>query len=183
MTLINQFFFFGSGTSVLWIIEESAGERLWLLALVTGGRWHVTCDLWKVLEKSQKGPKIHTKNTIKCQKLQRSVKKAGFHSIDATFRTHQESKCLSQFGQNIFSWGFSSSLKHFFLSKKNLQHFFLLNIFSSYHKRIFKSKKCLFKTFWSYFFLLLLHKNKSSFKCVITLKKIKIISSKFKFFI
>ena len=29
---------FGSGTSLLWIIEESAGEGLCLLALLTGGR-------------------------------------------------------------------------------------------------------------------------------------------------
>ena len=36
--------FFGSGTSLLWIMGESAGERLWLLALVTGGIAYVTCD-------------------------------------------------------------------------------------------------------------------------------------------
>ena len=29
--------FFGSGTSLLWIMGESAGEGLWLLALLTGG--------------------------------------------------------------------------------------------------------------------------------------------------
>ena len=34
--------FFGSGTSLLWIIGESAGEGLWLLAIVTGGRSHAT---------------------------------------------------------------------------------------------------------------------------------------------
>ena len=27
---------------------ESSGEGLWLLALVTGGKWHVTCYLWHV---------------------------------------------------------------------------------------------------------------------------------------
>ena len=48
-------FFLGSRTSILWIIGESAGEGLWLLALVkagrhhvTGVRWHVTCDKWHV---------------------------------------------------------------------------------------------------------------------------------------
>ena len=30
--------FFGSGTSLQWIMGESAGEGPWLLALVTGGR-------------------------------------------------------------------------------------------------------------------------------------------------
>ena len=30
--------YFGSGTSRLWIMGESAAEGLWLLALVTGGR-------------------------------------------------------------------------------------------------------------------------------------------------
>ena len=34
-----------SGTSLLWIMEESAGEGLWLLAFVMGGRWHVMCDM------------------------------------------------------------------------------------------------------------------------------------------
>ena len=29
---------------LLWIMGESAGKGLWLLALVTGGRWHLTCD-------------------------------------------------------------------------------------------------------------------------------------------
>ena len=28
----------------LWIMGESPGEGLWLLALVTGERWHVTCE-------------------------------------------------------------------------------------------------------------------------------------------
>ena len=43
--------FFQSGTSLLWIFEESAWESLWLwlLALVTGWRWHVTCDIWNVI--------------------------------------------------------------------------------------------------------------------------------------
>ena len=30
--------FFGSGSSLLWMMGESAGECLWLLALVTGGK-------------------------------------------------------------------------------------------------------------------------------------------------
>ena len=38
--------FFGSGTSLLWTIGESAGEGLWLLALVTGVSWYVKCDMW-----------------------------------------------------------------------------------------------------------------------------------------
>ena len=31
-------YFFGSGSNLLWIMGELAGEGLWLLALVTGGR-------------------------------------------------------------------------------------------------------------------------------------------------
>ena len=44
ITILTMFFaminegFVGSGTSLLWIMGESAGEGLWLLALVTGGR-------------------------------------------------------------------------------------------------------------------------------------------------
>ena len=52
---LHDWFFFGSRTSILWIIGESAGECLWLLSLVkagryhvTGVRWHVTCDKWHV---------------------------------------------------------------------------------------------------------------------------------------
>ena len=32
----------GPGISLLWIMGESGREGLWLLALVTGGRGHVT---------------------------------------------------------------------------------------------------------------------------------------------
>ena len=34
----------------------------------------------------------------KCQKVKKSVKKSGFHSIGATFRTRQESRCLPYTG-------------------------------------------------------------------------------------
>ena len=33
------------GTSILWIQGELAGKGVWLLALVTGIRMHVTCDM------------------------------------------------------------------------------------------------------------------------------------------
>ena len=90
---------------------ESAGEGLWLLALVTGGIWHVTChtwhvtrDTWHMIFFKQKVPKSARKVTKKCQKVQKmakkcpkvqkSVKKAGFHSIGATIHTRWESLCL-----------------------------------------------------------------------------------------
>ena len=44
LSMIN-YGFFGSRTSILWIMGESAGEGLWLLPLVTGGRCKVTCDM------------------------------------------------------------------------------------------------------------------------------------------
>ena len=104
--------FLGLGIS-LWIM---AGEGLWLLALVTGWRWHVTSDQWHVINNMWhvtydmwhvawilwhlahiflKGPKSHKKyqKIKKCQtvKVSRSVKKAGFHTIGATIRTCRES--------------------------------------------------------------------------------------------
>ena len=41
----EKFGFFGSGTSQLWIMGESAGEDVWIMALVTCVRLHVTCDV------------------------------------------------------------------------------------------------------------------------------------------
>ena len=69
----------------LGIIGESAVEDLWLLALVTSGRWHVTCDnwhvtcdMWFVREKSQKVQKKSTNRWLKMQKsAKKNVKKAG----------------------------------------------------------------------------------------------------------
>ena len=45
MSMINQGFWC-SETSLLWIMGESAAEEsLYLVALVTGGIWHVTCHM------------------------------------------------------------------------------------------------------------------------------------------
>ena len=98
---------------------ESAGEGLWLLALVTGGRWHVTggrwhvthdtwhetCHMWYVTPATrdmiffkQKVTKCERKKckkrAKKCPRVQKSFQKAGFHSFGATIRTRRESRCL-----------------------------------------------------------------------------------------
>ena len=109
----------------LWIMGESAGDGLWVLALVTGGRWHLTCDTWnvtcdmspvtcdswhmthdfcltksgkKVPEKPLQGPKMAKKSP--------KVQKRGFHSIAATIRTRQDSCCLlyAVFFWSEFEW-------------------------------------------------------------------------------
>ena len=97
--------FFGSSTNLLWIMGESAGEGLWLLALVTGGSWYVTCDNYflfisyfykKKCQKSlKKVPKIICKKCLKVPKharkrKKRKCQKAGFHIIGATIRTRRE---------------------------------------------------------------------------------------------
>ena len=85
MFFVHDYFFL-SGTSLLWIMGESLGEGLWLLTLVTGRRWLVICDMWNVTF-FLKGQKSHLKyqkckwKAKKCSKVQKSVKKMGFHSI------------------------------------------------------------------------------------------------------
>ena len=37
-TILTTFFVHELGTSILWIMGESEGDGLWLLAIVTGGR-------------------------------------------------------------------------------------------------------------------------------------------------
>ena len=112
-------FFFGSGTSLLWKMGESAGEGLWLLAMLTGGRWYVTCDMWlvrchtwhmtcdmcqtvffltKSARKDTKSPKKATKMAKKCTKMQNSAKNAVFHSFGATICRRCKSRCLSYSG-------------------------------------------------------------------------------------
>ena len=106
-------FFFLSGTSLLWMMGESAGEGMWLLALVTDGRsrdmsygkcdmWLVTCDIYfffwlkvpKSAEKFTKRAKNATKKKYKkFPKVHKCVKKAGFHSIDADIRSRRERWC------------------------------------------------------------------------------------------
>ena len=104
---------------------------------MTCDMWHVivTCDLWhmtydffltknakKVQEKSQKVPKMQPqKNAKKCPKVQNCVKKAGFHSIGATIRTRQESRCLPYTG--FFSSVFCYTL--LYETKKNREYIFL----------------------------------------------------------
>ena len=80
--------FLGSGTKLLWIMGESAGEGLWLLMLVTGWRWHVKGGWWHV--KCDMSLKMHFVG----KKMQKSVKMAGFHSIGAHIRICQGSWCL-----------------------------------------------------------------------------------------
>ena len=76
--------FFISRTSLLRTIRESAGEGLWLLALITGRTlkvtcemWHVTCDLWhmshtfclnKKARRVAKSVKMFFLSTQKCKK-------------------------------------------------------------------------------------------------------------------
>ena len=76
------------------------------------GRWHVTChmshvnrDTWfffkqKLPKRARKVTKSvkNVKITNHCWKVQKSVKKAGFHSIGDTIRARRESWCLSYAG-------------------------------------------------------------------------------------
>ena len=72
--------FYLSQTNLLWLMGELTGEGFWLLALMTGVRWHVTCDMWLVIcetwffFKCQKSHKIKKKK--KCnQKMAKSAQK------------------------------------------------------------------------------------------------------------
>ena len=91
-TILTLFFvhdwlgLFGSETSLLWIIGESAGEGLLLLPLVTGGKWpvtwdkwHMTCDKWHMTchMSHMRCDLWHMTHDFfkKCQKCQKSNKK------------------------------------------------------------------------------------------------------------
>ena len=75
---------------------------------VTCHTWHVTCDNWllthifkkKNFQKVKKSTKnsTTTKMAKTCPKVQKSVKKAGFHIIGATICTCWESWCLPYAG-------------------------------------------------------------------------------------
>ena len=103
--------------------EDEGGVRRERLAAVgVIDRWKVTCDmsqvacyLWHMThdfflyqnylnyaEGSQKVPK----RAIKCERVQKSVKKAEFHSISGTICTRQESRCLpyARFSLNQPHW-------------------------------------------------------------------------------
>jgi hypothetical protein len=55
---------FWSGTSLQWIIGESAGEGL--LVFGVSDRWKVTCDMRQMIFKKQKVQKNH-KSAKKCK--------------------------------------------------------------------------------------------------------------------
>ena len=65
--------FFGSGTSLLWIMGKSAAEGLWLLALLTGEMWNVTYDISHVTHDFFE-EKIAKKVQDKSQKVKENAK-------------------------------------------------------------------------------------------------------------
>ena len=60
------------------------------MSLVLCDSCHVTYDFFS-LKKCQKNLFL---NAQTCQKVKKSFKKAGFHSIGATIRTKQKSRCF-----------------------------------------------------------------------------------------
>ena len=120
--MINKCFF-GSGTSLLWIMGESAGEGLWLLALVTGGSWHVTCDTWHVIcqtwlvthdtwfflnkkcQKShEKWQKCNNKKWLKSAQKCRNVSQKGYFIVLILLSAHGGRVGVSRVRDFYFLW-------------------------------------------------------------------------------
>ena len=101
-SFVHDLGIFWSGTSLQWIIGESAGEGLLLFGV--SDRWKVTYDMWHATNnffkrKSAKKITKVPKNANKWQKIgEKCQKKGGGGCIGATIRTGQESKCLPYAG-------------------------------------------------------------------------------------